>query len=122
LADFQAHLEELTGLGASVYALSTDSTEHARGTVKELGLTFPVLYGMDGPATAGLLGAYYEKRRILIQPANFLIAPDRTIAAVSYASGPIGRFVAEDTVRFITFLQKKAADAAAKSAEAAAGK
>ena len=109
-------------MGASVYALSTDSTEHARGTVKELGLTFPVLYGMDGPATAGLLGAYYEKRRNLIQPTNFVIAPDRTIATVSYASGPIGRIVAEDAIRFIKFLQKKAAEAAAKSAEAAAGK
>ena len=103
MADFQAHLEELAEIGASVYALSTDSAEHAEETVQKLGLRFPVLYGMDGPATAALLGAYYEQELNIIQPVNFVLHPGGTIASITVSSGPIGRVVAGDAIGFIHY-------------------
>jgi peroxiredoxin len=112
LADFQARLVELEGLGAAVFALSTDSREQATGTVEQLGLTFPVIYGLDGPAIAELLGAYYEQRRNIVQPADFVLNRDRTIAQLSIASGPIGRLTADDAVRYLKFLKEKAEKAA----------
>lgn len=92
-----------------MYALSTDSAEHAGETVQKHGLTFPVLYGMDGSATAALLGAYYEQERNIIQPANIVLLPGGTIASITVSSGPIGRVVAEDAIGFIRYYQQQAA-------------
>ncbi len=107
MADFQNHIEDLKALGTTVYALSTDPLDKAKSTVDKLHLTFPVLYGMDGPKTAELLGAWYEAKRNIIQPAAFILGPDRKILSVTYASGPVGRLVAKDAQMLIAFLDKQ---------------
>lgn len=100
---------EIEALGVSVYALSTDSREEAQLTAEKHKLTFPVMFGMDGPKTAELLGSYYEERRNIIQPTNFILGPDRKILSVTLSSGPVGRLTPEDVVRFVSFHQKQAA-------------
>jgi len=106
LADFQSHLDAFATQGVSVYALSTDTLEKAQGTVSKLSLTFPVLYGVDGPATAETLGCWYEEKRNIVQPAAFIIDPQRTLMSVTYSSGPVGRLTAADALRIVGFYDK----------------
>lgn len=113
MADFQKHRADIEALNTSVYALSTDPLDQAAITVEQHGLDFPVIYGVDGPKTAELLGAWYEARRNIVQPANFILNPKREIVQLSMAMGPIGRFTTEDVLRNLKFMQEKAAEAAA---------
>lgn len=73
----------------------------------KLKLTFPVLYGVNGPATAETLGCWYEEKRNIIQPAAFILGPQRQLLSVTYSSGPIGRLRAEDALKIIGFYAKQ---------------
>ena len=72
-----------------------------------MSLTFPLLYGVDGPATADALGCWYEEKRNIIQPAAFIIDPQRRIMNITYSSGPIGRLRAQDALGLIGFYSKQ---------------
>jgi alkyl hydroperoxide reductase subunit AhpC len=72
-----------------------------------LKLTFPLLYGVDGPAVAETLGCWYEEKRNIIQPAAFIIDPERKLLNVTYSSGPIGRLRAQDALGLIGFYAKQ---------------
>ena len=93
--------------GAEVCALSTDSLDKAKSTVDKLHLTFPVLYGLDGPKTAETLGTWYEEKRNIIQPSAFILGPERKLLSVTYSSGPVGRLVAKDARMLVAFLDKQ---------------
>ena len=100
---------ELEAADIAVYFLSTDTLEEAKATVDKHGATFPVLYGMDGPKTAELLGAYYEQRRNIIQPTGFLLSPEKKILYLTISNGPVGRMTVEDILRVVAFNKKQAA-------------
>ena len=87
-------------------AVSTDPLDKAQGTVEKLKLTFPVLYGVDGPKTADTLGCWYEEKRNILQPAAFIIDPQRNLLNVTYSSGPIGRLRAQDALGLVGFYAK----------------
>jgi peroxiredoxin len=106
LADFQSQLDALTAQNISVYAISTDPLDKAQSTVDKLKLTFPVLYGVDGPRTAETLGCWYEEKRNILQPAAFIIDPQRKLLNVTYSSGPIGRLRAQDALGLVGFYAK----------------
>ena len=108
MADFQTHLGELEELGVSVYALSTDTAEQAGETVDKESLTFPVLYGLDGPGTAETLGAFYEERRNIIQPVGFLLGPNRNIVSMTISNAQLGRLWSDDVLRMVKFFQRTA--------------
>ena len=93
----------------SLYALSTDTREEAQQTVDKHQVRFPVLYGMDGPQSAELLGAYYEERRNIIQPVGFILSPEKKILSVTTASGPVGRLSARDVILLVGNYIKQAA-------------
>ncbi len=107
MADYQANLEQARATGIAVYALSTDPLDKAQQTVDKLGLTFPVIYGVDGPATAATLTCWYEEERNIIQPAAFIIDPARKILNVTYTSGPIGRLQIKDALGLVGFYASK---------------
>ena len=108
MADFQTHLGELEELGVSVYALSTDTAEQAGETVDKGSLTYPVLYGLDGPGTAETLGAFYEERRNIIQPVGFVLGPDRNILSMTISNAQLGRLWFDDVLRMVKFFQRTA--------------
>lgn len=108
LADYQAHLDELRAINASVVALSTDSEEKARQTVEQNHLGFPVLYGLQVPRDAETVGAHFEAKRGIFQATGFILTPERTVAHACYSTGPIGRIVAADALGVIKFTQKMA--------------
>ncbi|MBI3291931.1 MAG: redoxin domain-containing protein [Elusimicrobia bacterium] len=100
-------MEAATAQDITVYGLSTDPLDKAQGTVDKLKLTFPVLYGVNGPATAETLGCWYEEKRNILQPAAFIIGSQRTLLNVTYSSGPIGRLRAQDALGLVGFYAKQ---------------
>lgn len=106
MADFQSKLGTIRGLGAKVVAMSTDSEEDARGTVDDLDIDYPVGYDLDRDAVSEAIGAYTNDDPPHLQPADFVLSPDGTIALAVYSSGAVGRLHADEAVEEIEFLQK----------------
>ena len=84
-----------------------DPVEKARETVQKLGLTYPVWYGMDAEEIARITGVYYDIEKKFVHASGFVIRPDKTIEVSCYSSGPIGRFVAQDVLKLITFYKSR---------------
>ncbi len=106
MAGFEKLRPELDALGVKVVAASVDPLERAREVAAEL--SFPVGYGVTREA-AGRLGSWWEERRGIIQPSEFLVAADGRVRAATYSSGPIGRIDAADVVRLVNFYDRQAA-------------
>lgn len=88
-----------------VVAASVDPLDKAKEVAA--GLSFPVGYGVTR-AQADQLGSWWEDRRGIIQPSEFLIGAAGKILQSSYSSGPIGRLEATDVVRMANFLEAQA--------------
>ena len=101
MAAFERARPELEAASISVLAASCDGKDEATSTVAELGIHYPVGYGLDLETTATTLGAYYETRRGILHGTGFLLRPDRTIAVACYSSGAIGRLLPDEIQRVV---------------------
>ena len=54
---------------------------------------------------ANAIGAWWEDRREIIQPSEFILGLDNKVIASSYADGPLGRMQAEDVIKLINFYE-----------------
>ena len=70
-------------------------------------MEFPVAYGIQVPQDAEKIGAFWEDRRKIIQPSNFILNSERKVVDASYAIGPIGRIVAADALSHIRHFKKR---------------
>ena len=69
-------------------------------------VNFPVGEGVTRDiATA--IGAWWEDRREIIQPSEFILGLDNKVIASSYADGPLGRMQAEDVIKLINFYESR---------------
>jgi peroxiredoxin len=107
LAGFEQHRKELDELGVKVVAASVDPIDKAKLVADEV--SFPIGYGVTR-AMADQLGSWWEERRSIIQPSEFLVAADGKVRAATYSSGPIGRVHPADVVRLVNFYDKQAAE------------
>lgn len=108
MAGFQSIIGDFDNEEIMIIAGSVDPVDKTKKFMEKLGITFPVAYGMDMEQTCLQTGAFYEKDRKFIQPACFLIRPDKTIEVAAYSSGPIGRFVPQDVLRLVRFYKSRA--------------
>ena len=106
MVGFEKVKSELDALGVKVVAASVDPIDKAKEVAAEL--SFPVAYGVTR-AQAEQLGAWWEERRGIIQPSEFLLTADGKVRSATYSSGPIGRVDATDVVKLVTFYDKLAA-------------
>jgi hypothetical protein len=72
------------------------------------GATFPIGYGLKVPEDADRVGAYWEDRRRIVHATNFIIDSDRKVMQACFATGSIGRIVAEDALRSIQGAKRRA--------------
>ena len=100
MVGFESNKQDLDALGAKVIALSTDPEEKAREVAADL--SFPVAYGITRD-NADSIGAWWEDRRAIIQPSEFILDSEGRVVTSSYSSGPIGRIDAADVVKIIRF-------------------
>lgn len=106
MAGFEKIKPELDALGVKIVAASVDPIDKAKEVAAEL--SFPVGYGVTR-AMADQLGSWWEERRSIIQPSEFLVAADGKVRASTYSSGPIGRVEPSDVVKLVNFYDKQAA-------------
>jgi peroxiredoxin len=106
LAGFQQHLGELTALGASVVAACIDPIDKVKELAQASGITFPMGYGVTR-AQADQLGSWWEERRQIIQPSEFVVNAEGKVVVSSYSDGPLGRMDAADVVKLINFYESQ---------------
>ena len=111
MADYQAHIEEFKRENVDIIALSVDPLDKAKEMVERSGATFPIGYELKVPEDADKVGAYWEERRKIIHATNFIIDSDKKVTQACFATGPIGRIVAEDALRSIQGAKKRKAQA-----------
>lgn len=107
MAGFQSALEEYEAEGITIVAGSSDSRDKTDAYVKKLNLTYPVACEMDVASTCTKTGGFYEKNGGYIEPAGFLIRPDRTIEIAVYSTGPIGRLEPQDVLTLVQFYKSR---------------
>ena len=95
----------MEALGATIYAASVDTLEQAQ-EVAGRGLTVPVAYGVTREE-AEVFGAWWDRDRGFIQPAEFLLGRGGIVLGSMYASGPVGRMGADEAVRLITMRERR---------------
>ena len=108
MAAFEKAKPELEALGIRVAAASVDPIDKAKEVAAAL--SFPVGYGVTR-AMADQLGSWWEERRQIIQPSEFIVDAAGKVRTSTYSSGPIGRMDPGDVVRLVTFYDKQAAQA-----------
>jgi peroxiredoxin len=102
LAGFEFWKTQIAAAGAKVVAVSVDPIDKAREVAA--GVSFPIGYGATREI-ADKIGAWWEDRRSIIQPSEFIIGPDGKIMTSSYSSGPLGRIEPMDVVRMLNFYE-----------------
>ena len=105
MAGFGRERGALEALGAKIVAASVDPLDKAREVANEVG--FPIAYGVTREQ-ADAIGAWWEERRGIVQPAEFLLDRDGKVLSSTYSSGPIGRVDAADVVKNINFREAQA--------------
>jgi peroxiredoxin len=106
LAGFEERKQEFADLGVSIVAASIDPIEKAKEVADEL--SFPIGYEVPR-SVADALGSWWEDRRGLIQPSEFIVRPDNSVICSSYSDGPIGRFDAQSVLGVVKFNDAQAA-------------
>jgi peroxiredoxin len=105
LAGFEKGKHDLEALGAKIVAASVDPLDKAKEVAAEV--SYSIAYGVTR-AIADQIGAWWEERRGIVQPAEFLVGEDGKVMDSSYSSGPIGRIEPADVVKRINFYEKQA--------------
>jgi len=113
LRAFERASKTLADNGIRVAALSVDDRETAAALVDKHKLTFPVGYGADARAVAGLTGAFVNPDPVYLQSTGFVLDPAGKVVVSVYSSGAIGRLVPDDVVGLVRYVREHAAPATA---------
>ena len=69
-------------------------------------VSFPIGAGVTREQ-AEAIGAWWEDRRGIVQPSQFLMRRDGSIIQSTYSDGPLGRLLADDVLGLVNFLVKQ---------------
>lgn len=100
MADFAAHQDTFRERDIGLVAISGDDREDAERMIEETEIRFPVVYGVDVPADARRLGAYYHPEKSYFH-ATAAIVERGEVETVVYSSGAVGRLTAEEALAWI---------------------
>ncbi len=100
MVGYDSQRAELEAAGVEVFAASVDPQDKAKEIADQV--YFRVGFGVTR-AQAQALDAWWEERRQIIQPTEFVLAPDGKVIASTYSDGPLGRIDATDVVKFAAF-------------------
>ncbi len=100
----EENLQALNDLDVTVIAASVDDAEKASEVAADL--SFPMAHGVTR-GQADQLGSWWEDRRGIIQPSEFLLGADGKVIYNTYSSGPVGRMNPPDIVKIVCFVDKQ---------------
>ena len=104
MTGYQELQSELADVGAKVVAASVDAIDKAGEVAADV--SFQIGYGVTR-ANAETLDSWWEERRSIIQPSEFIVDAGGTVVASSYSDGPLGRIDAADVIRLINFRESQ---------------
>jgi peroxiredoxin len=95
-------------LNVGILAASVDSQEEAAEVQADL--SFPIAYGVTREQ-ADMIGAWWNDRREIIQPSEFILDRQGKVMASTYSSTPVGRIEPADALKRVKFLERKRLEA-----------
>jgi peroxiredoxin len=104
LVGYAEHKDEFDKLGVKIVAASVDPIDKAQEVADEV--NFPVGFGVSCDI-ANSLGSWWEDRRQIIQPSEFIVGADGNVVASSYSDGPLGRIDAGDVIKMVNFYESR---------------
>ncbi len=104
MVGFESEISEFKDRNIKIFAASVDPEDKAQEVAAEV--SFPVGFGA-GETHRDLMGSWWEDRRGLIQPSEFILDGDGKVIMSSYSSGPLSRLEAQDVIKMINFLESK---------------
>ncbi len=104
MAGYERHLAEFDEIDARLFAASVDPLDKAEEVAADL--SFPIGFGV-GRDIADALDSWWEERRGLIQPSEFILNAEHKVMSSTYSSGPVGRVTAEDALRIMRFYESR---------------
>ncbi len=111
MVGFEKKKATLEAEGIKVIAASIDTGDEAKMVADEV--SFPVGQGVTREQ-ADQMGAWWEDRRSIIQPSEFLLGDDAKVVSSSYSDGPLARMDAADVIKLVQLFEKRKAEAAQK--------
>ena len=87
LRAFQRASATLADAGVQVVALSVDDEVATAGLIAKNGLTFPVGFGADARAAAGLTGAFVSPDPVYLRSTGFVLDPAGKVVVSVYQRG-----------------------------------
>ena len=99
---FSEHRADIEAAGGTIVAASVDDEEKA-GEIAA-GKGFPFGYGVTRDM-ADQLGSFWEDRRNIVQPSEFMLNDENRVILSSYSDGPLGRIDAPDVIKVINFYE-----------------
>ena len=94
---------EFDAIDAAIVAASVDPLDKAQEIQTEL--DFPVAYGVTREQ-ADAIGSWWEDRRSIVQPSEFILNATGKVVSATYSTGPIGRVMPEDALKLIKFVER----------------
>jgi peroxiredoxin len=107
LAGFAAEKTALDALGVSVAAFSVDDEKTTQELKEKLSFPFPLGHSVSADRIAELVGAFVNESPRYLQPTAFILSPKSEVVASVYASHAVGRLLASDVVKLVSFLKSK---------------
>lgn len=101
---FQELWPEFEARGVSILAGSVDDEDNARKLAD--GKSFPFAWGMTR-ADGERVGAWWEERRQIVQPSEFILNEAGSVEVSSYSDGPLGRMDAADALKLIDLYESR---------------
>ena len=91
-------------MGIGVVALSVDAEKYAQKSVDKHALTFPVIYGLDGPSESAKFGGFIDEEKGFFHATNFILR-DGAVKHATYSTGPLGRLKAKQVAALVGHYQ-----------------
>lgn len=101
MAGYEESKEELQKLGVSVFAASVDTGDNAAKIANDM--SYAIGQGVTRN-DADTIGGWWEERRSIVQPSQFLMRRDGSIIQSTYSDGPLGRLDAADVCGLVNFV------------------
>jgi peroxiredoxin len=110
LAGYAAEKAALDELGVQVAAFSVDNEQTTKELAERLNLTFPLGHSVSVDRISEQVGAFSNEDPHFLQPTAFILTPKGEILASVYASHAVGRLLASDVLKLVSFIKAKLGD------------
>ena len=90
--------------GIGIVAASADTIDKAKPMAEGMRLGFPVGFGINAKKVSEVTGAVHDRKHDIVQPAAFILKPDRTVACSVIGSWAVGGLRPEEVLGTIHYL------------------